>query len=80
MRACDICGAVDALPRHVTSHPDGAVDALYDPAILRLAVQNGADDAAIAQLMDGTQTCRHFACCAAQGCPTCQQSIATPTP
>lgn len=75
MRACDLCGGVDDELRHVTNCDPGAPGSVPDPDIIRLAVQNGADDAAVQTLLDPTTLIRHKTCCRDNGCATCAESL-----
>lgn len=76
MRGCDVCGGVDEQPRHVQECPRNTPGAVPDASIIRTALSNGADDAAIAALLDPTTIMRHFSCCALQGCQVCSDSVA----
>ncbi len=70
-RACDLCGGVDDTPRHITNVPTDTAGAVPDADIIRAAIQNGADDAAIDALLDPTTLIRHFECCRDAGCAEC---------
>lgn len=71
LRVCDVCGQVDDHPRHVF----GAYGAEFDlpDAALIQAVAKRTDlpddvvNEAIRSLMDTTELCAHFDCCAQSG-------------
>lgn len=71
MRSCDLCGGVDALPRHIFDCLPGTPGSVPSTEVLRAAVLAGASDEAVAALIDPTTMIRHISCCAAAGCSTC---------
>ncbi len=73
MQACDVCGGVDDHPRHTILYGQGQAPAPSGDA-LRSAIQNGAGNWSIADLLSRDRTVRHLDCCASQGCAFCRAS------
>lgn len=72
LRVCDSCGVIDETPKHMHLEAPGAV-----PVNVELVTAVGArtdlsdEDRTriIADIVDTQQILKHFACCAADGCP-----------
>lgn len=68
LKICDVCGAVDELPHHMAVVPPNTPGAVPSQAFID-ALPDGVPAYAIAELLANDSFVRHFACCAAQGCP-----------
>lgn len=77
LRLCDVCGALDDLPRDVKAVAPGTPGTVPDAAFLD-ALPDNVPARAVAELMDATTVVRHIGCCAATGCDVCQ-SVLTAT-
>lgn len=74
LRVCDLCGGVDASPRHVIANTAGGVDIVPPPTdeIIAAVVDAAPDDQRarlLRDVMDTTASDRHIECCAQAGCP-----------
>lgn len=67
-QACDVCGGVDAEPRHIVEFARGQAP-LYRHEALIVAFTSGAGRWAIEDLTSRDRTVRHIQCCAEVGCP-----------
>jgi hypothetical protein len=76
LRFCDVCGQLDDHPRHVVQLVGDATEGTPSDEFLAGLTMGDAPVYAVKQLVDGTFTCRHMDCCAANGCPTCQATEA----
>lgn len=79
VRMCDVCGGVDAHPRHVFAYAGG--DGVTSPEVANQALENaGSADrmAILQQIQDNTTIMRHLDCCRETGCPdgTCNYATA----
>lgn len=72
LRICDSCGEIDETPRHMHLNAPGTVPVNVDQVAAVGARADLSDEdrkRIIADIMDTEQILKHFACCAAEGCP-----------
>jgi len=72
LRICDVCGGVDAFPRHMLAAPQGAIPVNQANLVKLMDDQtlSSVDRARIvADIIDTTTQLRHHDCCRKVGCP-----------
>lgn len=72
LRICDSCGVIDEQPRHMHLNAPGTVPVNVDLLAAVGANTSLSDEdrkRIMADIADTEQILKHFACCAADGCP-----------
>ena len=72
LRICDSCGVIDEEPRHMHLNAPGSVPvdvSLITDISNRTDLSDEDKQRIVADIADTTQLLKHFACCAADGCP-----------
>lgn len=72
LRICDSCGVIDEEPRHMHLNAPGTVP-VNAAQVASVGARTDLSDEdrvrIITDIMDTEQILKHFACCAAEGCP-----------